>query len=127
MGLSELEGIRARRPGRGEAAERGERHAEVPSPRPGVVPGWLKMTVCVLFLALSVVAWVALPAILYCVLFLIPNYVCGEYLGGKIFSAELGASVSAEEFSVLRIFVGILMTLLLLGAIYGLAALVLWL
>ena len=127
MGLSELEGIRARRPFRSEAAEGGEHPAETPPPRPGAVPGWLKVTACVLFLALSVVAWKALPAVLYYVLFLIPNYVCGEYLGGKVFSAEFSESISAEEFSVLRIFVGVLVTLFLLGVVYGLAALVLWL
>jgi len=126
VGLSELEGIRARRPVWSEAAERGEQPTETPQPN-GSVPDWIKIAFCVLFLAFSVVAWASLPKALYYILFFIPNYICGEYLGGTFFSESLGESISEKDFSFKRIFVGVLLTLFLLAIIYGLGALVFWL
>lgn len=127
MGLLELEGIRTRRP---SVSRVHDRHTSPDEPPPASdLPDGLKIVLCIVFLAFSVVAWKAAVSsellVLYYVLFSIPNYVCGEYLGGKFFSRELGMRISDKYFSVGRIFVGVLITLLMLAAIYGLAALTL--
>ena len=123
IGLSEVEGIRLRTPpGAGDSRPSAGPPAWAPGP-PASGSAWFKVLLCVLFLAFSASAWWALPAVLYYVLFLIPNYLCGEYVSGKFFGEEFGRSISEKEFSVARIFVGVLMALLLLCVIHGLAAL----
>lgn len=123
MGLSEVEGIRLRRPpGAGDSRPSAGPLAWASGP-PAPASAWVRVLLCVLFLAFSASAWWALPAVLYYILFLIPNYACGEYVGGKLFGEEFGRSISDKEFSVARILVGVVVALLLLCVIYGLAAL----
>lgn len=123
MGLSEVEGIRLRRPpGAGDSRPSAGPPAWAPGP-PAPVSAWVRVLLCVLFLAFSASAWWALPAVLYYVLFFIPSYACGEYVSAKLFGEEFGRSISEKEFSVARILVGVVMTLLLLCVIHGLAAL----
>jgi hypothetical protein len=80
---------------------------------------------CLLFLAVSVGLWLSFDSswgrALYYLLFLIPNYACGEWLGSKIFSKQRGLSISESGLSVLRIVIGVIFVLLFFGLIYGLA------
>jgi hypothetical protein len=84
-----------------------------------------KAVACLLFLAVSAGLWLSIHSswakALYYLLFLIPNYACGEWLGSKIFSQQRGLSISESGFSVLRVLVGVIFVLLLFGLIYGLA------
>ena len=87
------------------------------------LPGWLKVTACILFLIVSFLIWLSVGSTLgktiYYVLFFLPNYACGEYLGGKIFSEDSSLSVSNSGFSVLRILIGVLFVLGFFGLVYG--------
>ena len=93
--------------------------------RPDLPHGALTAAVCILFLILSLSMWAVLSSsglsVLYYILFLIPNYVCGEFLSEKFFSREFGRSISDKDFSLLRVFVGVLVALLCFAA-YVLAA-----
>ena len=84
-----------------------------------------KAKVCVLFLAISVGIWLSLETTwaktLYYLIFLLPNYACGEWLGSKLFSEQLGLRISQSGFSIERIFIGVLTALALFGIVYGLA------
>ena len=78
---------------------------------------------CILFLIFSFGLWLSIDSsggkIFYAALFLIPNYCCGEWLGGKIFSEESGLSISKSGFSILRIIVGVLIVLVVFGVVFG--------
>jgi hypothetical protein len=82
-----------------------------------------KAAACLLFLAFSVGLWLSIDSswtrAVYYLLFLIPNYACGEWLGSKIFSKQWGLTVSDGGFSLLRIVVGVIFVLLFFGLIYG--------
>lgn len=85
---------------------------------------------CMLFLIFSFGLWLyidsTLGKILYYIFFLIPNYACGEELFSRIFSKKFGLSISKSGFSIVRIIVGVLLTLVLFGIIYGAGFLIMW-
>lgn len=78
---------------------------------------------CILFLIFSFALWLSLTStvgkIIYYVVFFLPTYASGEYLGGKIFSRARGLSISEAGFSPLRIFVGVCVVLGFFVLIYG--------
>jgi hypothetical protein len=80
---------------------------------------------CIVFLGLS---WLAGRSswLLFLLLF-IPCYACGEWLSSKIFSENSRLSVSRSGFSVVRIIYGVILALLLFGAIYVVGLLFHWL
>ena len=86
-------------------------------------PDWLLVTLCILFLVFSSVLWFSLNStvtkIIYYLVFLIPTYACGEYLGGKIFSKPRGLSISEVGFSPLRIFVAVCFVLGFFVLVFG--------
>ena len=89
-----------------------------------------KVAACLLFLAISVGLWLSIETTwlkaLYYLLFLLPTYACGEWLGSKVFSEERGLSISQTGFSIWRIAVGVCTVLALFGVVYGLAFLGKW-
>jgi len=89
------------------------------------LPVWLTITVCIFFLIFSVGVWMTwnatLGRILYYILFFVPNLLCGQYLGEKIFSRAHGLSISKAGFSPLRIFVGVCFVLGFFVLVYGIA------
>jgi hypothetical protein len=95
------------------------------------LPGWLKVITCLVFLSISFLLWLSIKPppgrTLYYILFLIPNYICGEYLGSKIFSEKSGLSISQSGFSILRILFGVLFVFGFFGVVYGMALLIRWL
>jgi len=87
------------------------------------LPEWVLVTLCILFLIGSFVVWLSINStvskIVYYVVFFLPTYACGEYLGGKIFSRARGLSISEAGFSPLRIFVGVCFVLGFFVLVYG--------
>ena len=79
----------------------------------------VKIAVCVLFLAASGFLWLSIDStlgkVLYYVLFLIPNFICAEWLSGKIFSEER-LSITERWSAPVRIFTGVMVGLVVLGA-----------
>lgn len=79
------------------------------------------------FLVLSGGLWLSLDSSwakgFYFLVFLIPNYICVEWLGSQIFSEELSLRISGREFSVVRIIAGVLLMLAVYGVSFGLAIL----
>jgi hypothetical protein len=82
---------------------------------------------CVLFLIVSFGLWMVVDSsfekTLYYVFFIIPNYVCAEWLAGKLFSKRSGLSVSQSGFSIMRIVVGVIFVIVVFGVAYGITAL----
>lgn len=87
------------------------------------LPERLLVTVCILFLTGSFVLWLSLNStlskIIYYIVFFLPTYACGEYLGSKIFSRARGLSISEVGFSPLRIVVGVCFVLGFFVLVYG--------
>jgi hypothetical protein len=90
-----------------------------------------KVVAGLLFLTASACLWLSISSewgkALYYSLFVLPNYACGQWLGSKIFSQELGLSISESGFSLLRIVIAVLFVLTLFGLVYGLAFVMKWL
>ena len=93
-------------------------------------PTSAKVAACFLFLAISVGLWLSIETfwlkVIYYLLFLLPTYACGEWLGSKIFSEARGVTISEKRFSLWRIVVGVCTALTLFGLVYGLAFLGKW-
>jgi len=89
------------------------------------LPGWLMVSVCILFLIFSVGTGMSLNSTLgrtiYYLIFFLPNVFAGQYLAGKMFSRDRGLSISKASFSPLRIFVGVCLVLALFILVYGTA------
>jgi hypothetical protein len=87
------------------------------------LPDWLLVTLCILFLIAAFVVWLSITStvskIIYYVVFFLPTYACGEYLGSKIFSRARGLSISEAGFSPLRIFAGVCFVLGFYVLVYG--------
>ena len=88
-----------------------------------VLPAWLAIFLCVLFLIVSFLIWLeqnsTAAKIVYYVLFFLPNYVCGEYLAQKFLAKAEGLSTSKVGFSPLRILLGVCFVLAFFAFIYG--------
>ena len=87
----------------------------------------LKAVACLAFLVLSLVLWLMSGRKWFVfLLLLLPCYACEEWLSGKIFTERSRWSTAESGFSILRIAYGVILALLLLGAIYGLALIASW-
>lgn len=86
-----------------------------------------KAAAILLFMVLSCGLWLSLDSAwgmsLYFIALLVPNYICGEWLGDRIFSDSLGRRVSEKGFSAARVVVSVLLILAVYGLLFGLAIL----
>jgi hypothetical protein len=87
------------------------------------LPESARVPLCVLFLTFSFAVWLfaisTATQIIYYILFFLPNYICGEYLAGKILPKAESLSVSRAGFSPLRIFVGLCVVVGFFTLVYG--------
>lgn len=82
---------------------------------------------CLAFLVISLVLWLMSGRSWFVfLLLLLPCYACEEWLSGKIFTERSRWSTAESGFSFLRIIYGVILALLLFGAIYGLTLIVRW-
>ena len=81
----------------------------------------------VIFLIVSLAIWLSVDSsgatALYYVLFLIPNYLCAEWICSKIFHKNSSLSTANSGFSIVRIIVGTLFVLAVGGVIYAIGLL----
>lgn len=88
----------------------------------------IKKMACLAFLAFALTLWlISGRSWVVFLLLLIPCYACEEWLSEKIFTERSGWSTAESGFSVLRIMYGLILALLLFGAIYGLTLIGRWL
>ena len=92
------------------------------------LPTWLGVTVCALFVIISIAAWLltgsTLSRIIYYIIFFIPSLLCGEYLGEKIVPRMEELSTAKVGFSPLRILIGVCFVLVLFAFVYGLTSVI---
>lgn len=85
-------------------------------------PLWFTTSLCVSFLIVSFVIWLAAastPArIIYYLFFFFPNYICGEYLAEKFLAKVEFLSTERVGFSPLRILIGVCFVLAFFAFIY---------
>src|SRR5215210_571967 len=97
-------------------------------PRPKFFSDGVTTVCCVMFLGFSMGLWLLVDStfekILYYVFLLLPNYICGEWLAGKLLSKTSRLSVSNSGFSIMRIIVGVVAVLSLFGLAFGITMLV---
>ena len=99
---------------------------EGPTPS-SALPDWLKVIGCVAFLIFSIYFWYLMNgSLFYYILFSLPTFICGEYLGELIFTDHSGLSNSESGFSILRIVAGVVFVLVLFGVIYGIVFILRW-
>jgi hypothetical protein len=87
----------------------------------------LKVAGCVAFLVLSVALWMMSGRSWFLwLLLLIPCFLAEEYLAEKVNTQSSRWSTAESGFSVLRIVYGLILALLIFGAIYGLILIARW-
>jgi hypothetical protein len=94
----------------------------------GRLSAGVKVVACLGSLAFALALWLISGRSWFVfLLLLIPCYACEEWLSAKIFTERSGWSTAESGFSILRIVYGVILALLLFGAVYGLAMIARWL
>jgi hypothetical protein len=115
-------------PHRTESEEKDEPPAEEAGT--GVARKALKLALCVGFLVACCSLLIAVDSGIRWVLSLLiafPVYVCGQWVFREIFSQESGEAISKREFSPVRVLLGVLTILALVGVIILLSLFGRWL